>query len=162
MQPVVQVFVRRSPPLVGSAVEAFSFLAVMTSFIGTSVSLSATLRTEVPPLVHEAARRLGILEGSRRNPAQGTLQPPQAGARQELASSAAVMEAEGVLLGVEGGAATAGAGGEEGGGRGPGPRDRPGLALLLTLGPPLGFTLCQPDAFLGALEVGTEAVGRVV
>jgi hypothetical protein len=36
----LEVFVRRSSPLIGSVVEGFSFLAVMTSFIGTAISLS--------------------------------------------------------------------------------------------------------------------------
>lgn len=35
-----QVFVRRAPPLIGRLVETFSFLAVGTSFIGTTLSLS--------------------------------------------------------------------------------------------------------------------------
>ena len=39
-RPAVQVFVRRAPPLVGRLVETFSFLAVGTSFIGTTLSLS--------------------------------------------------------------------------------------------------------------------------
>jgi hypothetical protein len=36
----LEVFVRRSSPLIGSVVEGFSFLAVMTSFVGTTLSLS--------------------------------------------------------------------------------------------------------------------------
>lgn len=36
----LEVFVRRSGPVVGRLVEAFSFLAVGTSFIGTALSLS--------------------------------------------------------------------------------------------------------------------------
>lgn len=36
----LQIFVRRAGPLVGAVVEGFSFLAVMTSFIGTTLSLS--------------------------------------------------------------------------------------------------------------------------
>jgi hypothetical protein len=40
----VEVFVRRSNPLIGSVVEGFSFLAVLTSFIGTTLSLSGESR----------------------------------------------------------------------------------------------------------------------
>jgi len=36
----LEVFVRQSGPLTGSVVEGFSFLAVATSFIGTTLSLS--------------------------------------------------------------------------------------------------------------------------
>jgi hypothetical protein len=39
----LEVFVRRSSPVLGSVVEAFAFLAVMTSFIGTTLSLSGAL-----------------------------------------------------------------------------------------------------------------------
>ncbi len=41
----LQIFVRRAGPVVGSVVEGFSFLAVMTSFIGTTLSMSG----ERPP-----------------------------------------------------------------------------------------------------------------
>ncbi len=126
-----QVFVRRSPPLVGNAVQAFSFLAVMTSFMGTSLSLSETMRTEVPPLLHELARRLGLQkeEGGR----------AETKGREERVPEPLVAEAKAA-------AGAAAADGAE-------PKDRTGLTLLLTLGPPLAFTLGRPDAFLGVLEV---------
>lgn len=51
----LQVFVRRAGPVVGSVVEGFSFLAVMTSFIGTTLSLSGeNVRTRPPARVAKA------------------------------------------------------------------------------------------------------------
>lgn len=54
----LEVFVRRSGPVVGTSVQVFSFLAVITSFIGTCLGLSETLRCEIPPLLGEAGKRL--------------------------------------------------------------------------------------------------------
>lgn len=147
---------RRSPPLVGNAVQAFSFLAVMTSFIGTSLSLSETLRTEVPPLLHEAARRLGLEAGAGTatrgmeavGSGHGTEQEEQQQHEKAAAGAAAVA--------VDAAAAVSGSGEEHPQQAQQAPvelQDRRGLALALTLVPPLLFTLGRPDAFLGVLEV---------
>lgn len=147
---------RRSPPLVGNAVQAFSFLAVMTSFIGTSLSLSETLRTEVPPLLHEAARRLGLEAGAGAaaggveagGSGRGTARGEEEQHEKAAAGAAAVAPAAA--------AAVSGSGGEHPQQAQQPPvelQDRRGLALALTLVPPLLFTLGRPDAFLGVLEV---------
>lgn len=51
----LELFVRVSPPLVGRAVEAFSFLAVGTSFIGTTLSLSGACAPTCCAVLHWAA-----------------------------------------------------------------------------------------------------------
>lgn len=129
---------RRSPPLVGAAVQGFSFLAVLTSCIGTSLSLSETLRTEVPPLVHQLAMRLGLEEGvgSGSNSSDCCSIASQAQQQRQRESCSDTQ--------LEGGCPAPAQ---------PQPAERRGLALALTLGPPLLFTLSRPDAFLGMLEV---------
>ncbi|KAL4459158.1 hypothetical protein ABPG75_014023 [Micractinium tetrahymenae] len=134
----LQVFVRRAGPLVGSVVEAFSFLAVMTSFIGTSLSLSETLRTEVPPLLAEAGK---LLQRSTGAEASSNISDD------ELACLASAGWAEGDAA--EGGAPCQQSRQAEGGLGG----DERALALLLTLCPPLALAASNPDSFLGALEI---------
>lgn len=123
---------RRSGPVVGSAVQAFSLLAVLTSFVGTTLSTSETLRSEVPPLLDAAAARLHL--------------------RRQLAAEAQAGLSDG-----------------RGGGGGGGGLPLPllpaaaatdlnsaatrALVLGLTLGPPLVFTIYNPDSFLGVLQV---------
>lgn len=53
----LEILVLRCGPDVGVLVRSFSFLAVMTSFLGTCISLRETLRSEVPTLIEMALDR---------------------------------------------------------------------------------------------------------
>ncbi|KAI3424069.1 hypothetical protein D9Q98_009432 [Chlorella vulgaris] len=144
----LEVFVRRSSPVLGSVVEAFAFLAVMTSFIGTTLSLSETLRTEVPPLLREACKQLRLLSGA---------EVPV-----ELSDDDLACLASGGYCtpGVAGCSATAAlhsereaaAAAQSSDWRAFGGEQR-GMALLLTLCPPLAMAAANPDSFLGALQL---------
>lgn len=124
------LFVRRSGPAVGAAVQGFSFLAVATSFMGTVMGLSETLRSEVPLAAKQAAWLL-------RGRALASFEEGEG----EAAAAAAAPSG--------GGGGGGGADEGEGFGRDPGRT----LALALTLGPPLAFTAHNPDAFVAVLSV---------
>ncbi|KAL4427144.1 hypothetical protein ABPG77_001148 [Micractinium sp. CCAP 211/92] len=137
----LQIFVRRAGPVVGSVVEGFSFLAVMTSFIGTTLSMSETLRHEVPPLLGEAGKLLQRFAGADISPEASD---------DELACLAGTGPCSGTS-GTTAGDAAAGQEATEGlAGLG---SDERALALLLTLCPPLALAASNPDSFLGALEI---------
>ncbi|GAB4818997.1 hypothetical protein N2152v2_006043 [Parachlorella kessleri] len=126
MVDLLEAFVRHSPPLVGSAVEAFSGLAVVTCFLGTTLGVSETLKTELPLLL-------------------ARLQPTLAGAPATMDSAAVACEPERQQQHQQRQ--------QQGQGQGQQPSVGPGVLLSLTLGPPLLLTLARPDLFLGALDV---------
>lgn len=49
----LQVFIDKSGPLIGTTVQSFSFLAVLTSFLGTTLGLSETIQTELPSVISD-------------------------------------------------------------------------------------------------------------
>ena len=158
----LQVFIRRSGPGVGLAVQGFSFLAVLTSFTGTVMGLSETLRSEVPSMI----RQCGRIFKSDAMAAYGE----EKGDDGELMSTTSsttttTTQAEQKVGG--------------GGGGGDATKNKeqqklassslsttttlprhsyasdPGraVALALTLGPPLAFTAENPGAFLAVLSI---------
>lgn len=133
----LQIFVRRAGPLVGAVVEGFSFLAVMTSFIGTTLSLSETLRHEVPPLLAEAGKLVQRFAGA--DIPSETDDELACLAGSEPCDVAAAVGGVPRREGSEGPAALGG--------------DERAVALLLTLCPPLALAASNPDSFLGALEI---------
>lgn len=171
----LEVMVRRTGPLVGRAVEAFSFLAVATSFIGTTLSLSGahmqmfgcfgvharlrawtllslqpstfpparspaeTLRTEVPQLLREGSRLLRRSTGA------------DASVSADLSEDElACLRAGGTCDGGNG-CSVSYAAAPPNEAAGFSRKQERGVALLLTLCPPLALAAANPDNFLGAL-----------
>ena len=125
----LQVFVRKSGPGVGLAVECFSFLAVITSFTATVMGLSETLFTEVPPLV----RTLGsVLDNDELASYDGSMVGSSVITSNDSSEEEDLLQQQ-----------------QQGFGTDPGRV----LALALTLGPPLAFTAQNPGAFLAVLSV---------
>ena len=126
----LQVFVRRSGPVVGFGVQIFSFLAVITSFTATVVGLSETMRAELPPMIREIGRRVGSEAMMTYDTETSTDIEDTSNNTSEVMSSAAY---DGPLF----------------------PNIEPGrvIALALTLGPPLAFTAENPGAFLAVLSI---------
>ena len=158
-----QVFVRRSGPLAGTAVEAFSLMAVMTSFVGCTLSLSETLRSEAPPLLRELSRRVLRWAGTSADVSADScdggddydgvdelacLMGSSSCTSSSSSSSSAVAEAAALL---EGGSPSAGGGGAFGGAD-----QHRGLALALTLLPPLALAATNPDGFLDILQFASS------
>ncbi len=118
----------------------------------TSVSLSATVQSELPALLARAARLAGGPAAAGAGPAPGETEGKggwTAGGAFRATAAAASDN------GGAGGGAMAGR--EEGRGAGAGER-RGALALALTLGPPLVFTVANPGAFMGMLQVRSPAL----
>eukprot|EP00887_Chlorella_sp_A99_P006995 scaffold2.g6995.t1 len=125
----LEVFVRRSGPLVGSAVQGFSLLAVTTSFMTTTLTLSETMTSEVPPLLREAARLAGLAQASVSGSLLASADEGESDA--EAGPAGAGEEGEAQLC----------------------PQRLQRLALGLTLGPPLAATIYNPGSFMGMLTV---------
>lgn len=106
----------------------------MTSFTGTTLSLSETLASEVPPLLREVGRVAGLV--------QATVSGSLLGSTDEV-------EADMPLARLPQGAAAAAA--ASAGGAEAGMGTLRGVALALTLGPPLVATIYNPNSFLGML-----------
>lgn len=94
----LEVFVRRSGPLVGSAVQGFSFLAVLTSFLGTVMGLSETLRSEAPGMVRAVGHALGIAAMSSYDTDSEDSPPSENASKQTFADATGVL-ALGLTLG---------------------------------------------------------------
>lgn len=125
----LQVFVHRSGPGVGLAIECFSFLAVITSFTGTVYGLSETLRSEVPSMIRDLGTFLG--SDAMKSYDTGTSNGEEDAAQPEGNGHAVEAEdPEGFLA-----------------------DPSRMLALVLTLGPPLAFTAENPGAFLAVLSI---------
>lgn len=155
----LEVFVRRAPPLIGRLVETFSFLAVGTSFIGTTLSLSETLRTEVPPLLQEVSKQLkrftgveaSMLSGDASDDEVACLRTGFGHSEGAGCSTTWAPDALGPTCSLDDAPSAAGSssGAAAEGGL---PLDGHAVALLLTLCPPLALAASNPDNFLGALE----------
>jgi tyrosine-specific transport protein len=129
----LQVFVHRSGPGVGLAVECFSFLAVITSFMGTVYGLSETLRSEVPLMI----QNLGTFIGSDAIASYDTSGSTKNKKTTNTANAVEVDDNDGTLQQQQGFLSD----------------PSRVLALALTLGPPLAFTAENPGAFLAVLSI---------
>jgi tyrosine-specific transport protein len=134
----LQLFVHKSGPVMGSVVQGFSFLAVLTSFLGTTLGLSETLYSEVPPLVRQAGRFLGSpamesydAESYTNSACRSNKGEPTIEGGQPVAVDKACTDGQ-LSFRINSGRA---------------------LALALCLLPPLAFTTENPDAFLAVLSL---------
>ncbi|PRW20529.1 tyrosine-specific transport -like [Chlorella sorokiniana] len=165
----LEVFVRRAPPLIGRLVETFSFLAVGTSFIGTTLSLSETLRTEVPPLLNEVSKQLKRFTGVETSSlcsgdaSDDELSCLRTGFRPSEGAGCSATWAPGAqgpacslddapVAAAPVAAASSSSSSSSAADTGGLPLDGHAVALLLTLCPPLALAANNPDNFLGALE----------
>ena len=129
----LEILVARCGPQVGLLVKSFSFLAVMTSFLGTVISTKETLRSEVPGLL----RQDGLLDGL-----LGTL---------SLSSFSSISSISSSNDDDDGGCSSStGTNGAITTNNNNSSSDL--LPLALTLGPPLVFTSVNPDSFIGTLS----------
>jgi tyrosine-specific transport protein len=127
----LQVFVHRSGPGVGLLVECFSFLAVITSFMGTVYGLSETLRSEVPSMIRDVGTFLGSddmasydLDSSTTSSSTAEIEDTTSIEQQPEQQQQGFLSDPSRML-----------------------------ALALTLGPPLAFTANNPGAFLAVLSI---------
>ena len=63
----LEIFISKSGPVMGTTVQGFSFLAVVTSFFGTTLGLSETLQSEVPVLLAKIREKLHNLSSGMAN-----------------------------------------------------------------------------------------------
>jgi amino acid permease len=131
----LEILVARCGPQVGLLVKSFSFLAVMTSFLGTVISTKETLRSEVPGLL----RQDGLLDGllgtlSSSSSSSSSLCSSNEDDRGRSSSSSNSSATNGAITTNSTNSSS----------------DL--LPLALTLGPPLVFTTFNPDSFIGTLS----------